>query len=216
MASGAPLAGADGVHIELLVEDRSSEAALVNLLPRIMPTATWRVHPFRGKSDLLGHLMQRLRGYRPWMPGDWRIVVLVDEDRRGCVELKAGLEAIAREAGFTTRSVAGEGGRFEVLNRLAIEELEAWFLGDVDALVSAYPGVPPTLARRESFRDPDAVRGGTWEALERVLQRAGYHHSGLPKVEAARRISTRMDPDRNRSRSFAHFRDGLRSLLQQG
>jgi hypothetical protein len=78
------------------VEDRSAEAALSNLLPGLLPGATWRVHPFRGRSDLLGHLPQRLRGYRSWMPDDWRIVVLVDEDRRGCVELRARLDGIAR------------------------------------------------------------------------------------------------------------------------
>ena len=201
------------MHVELLVEERSAEAALANLLPRILPPATtWRIHPFRGKSDLLGHLPQRLRGYRSWIPAAWRIVVLVDEDRQGCIELKGKLDGMAQEAGLTTRSTAGEGGRFEVLDRLAIEELEAWFFGDVEALVAAYPGVPATLAERASFRDPDAIRGGTWEALERVLRRAGYHRTGLPKVEAARRISAGMDPDRNRSGSFGHFRDGLRAL----
>lgn len=50
---------------------------------------------------------------------------------------------------------------FQVLNRLAIEELEAWFFGDVAALHSAYPRVPSTLGRRSRYRDPDAIRGGT-------------------------------------------------------
>ncbi len=113
------------MHIELLVEDRSTEVALANLLPRILPAATWRIHPFRGRSDLLGHLPQRLKGYRSWMPSDWRLVVLIDEDRRGCVELKARLEDIARVSDFTTKSMAAGGGEFNVLNRLAIEELEA-------------------------------------------------------------------------------------------
>jgi hypothetical protein len=57
---------------------------------------------------------------------------------------------------------------------LAIEELEAWFFGDMDAVRALYPRVPETLEQRAGFRDPDAIRGGTWEALERILQRAGY------------------------------------------
>jgi len=96
-----------------------------------------------------------------------------------------------------------------VLNRIAIEELEAWFFGDVEAVCTAYPGVPATLANRAPYRDPDAVAGGTWEALGRVLKQAGHHGSGLRKGEAARAIAEHMDPARNRSRSFGHFRDGL-------
>jgi len=60
-----------------------------------------------------------------------------------------------------------------VVNRIAIEELEAWYFGDVEAICDAYPGVPRTLAQRNGMREPDEIRGGTWEALERVVQRAG-------------------------------------------
>jgi len=97
-----------------------------------------------------------------------------------------------------------------------VEELEAWFFGDVSALIAAYPGVPATLAHRARFRDPDAISGGTWESLERVLQRAGHHTGGLEKLRAAREIAKHMDPERNRSRSFCGFRDRLRELVRQG
>ena len=93
-----------------------------------------------------------------------------------------------------------------------MEELEAWFFGDVEALVAAYPRVPRTLERWKDYRDPDAIRGGTWEALGRVLQRAGYFPGGLAKKAAARTIATHMNPERNRSRSFRLFLDTLREL----
>ena len=102
---------------------------------------------------------------------------------------------------------------FQILNRLAIEELEAWFFGDIEALVQAYPRVSPTLNRRRGYRDPDAIKGGTWEALERVLKRAGYFPSGMPKIAVARTVSTFMNPDHNSSRSFQVFRDGIRGIL---
>ncbi len=57
------------------------------------------------------------------------------------------------------------------------------------------------------------MAGGTWESLERVLQKAGYHAGGLSKLKAAREISIHMDPVRNRSRSFQVFRDGLLKLV---
>jgi hypothetical protein len=95
-------------------------------------------------------------------------------------------------------------------------------------MCAAYPGIPKTLHHRQGYRDPDSIKGGTWEALERILKRAGYYAGGLlrrrvttpagyyagglPKIEAARQISACMDPERNRSRSFLVFRQALRHV----
>jgi len=202
------------MHIEFLVEELSAEAALRDLAPRaIGPDHTFRVHAHQGKHDLLAKLPGRLTGYGHWLPRDWRIVVLIDEDREDCRVQKRRLEATARAAGFFTKTSPNARGAFRVLNRLAIEELEAWFFGDVAALAAAYPGIPSTLGGRARFRDPDAIAGGTWEALERELQRAGYYPGGLAKIEAAGRIAAHMDLDRNRSRSFQVFLRGLRELV---
>jgi len=200
------------MHVEFLVEEPSAEAALANVVPRIVGTdATFKIHPHNGKRDLLAKLPDRLAGYAPWLPQDWRIVVLIDEDRQACRDLKQELERAARRAGLVTWS-ANKSPLARVLNRLAVEELEAWFFGDVDALRSAFPRVSPSLANRAAFRDPDAIRGGTWEALERVLKRVGYYPGGLLKTDASRRISEHMIPERNRSRSFVVFRDALRQM----
>ena len=100
-----------------------------------------------------------------------------------------------------------------MLNRIAVEELEAWFFGDVQAIHQAYEKIPITLARKSAYRDPDAIKGGTWEAMERELQKAGYFKGGLAKIKAARAISANMEPSRNRSRSFQVFRQGLLSII---
>ncbi len=201
------------MHIEFLVEEPSAEAALRELLPRLLPNVTFRVHPYGGKQALLARLPSRLRGYRAWLPQDWRVVVLLDaDDPPACRELKRQVEQMAIQAGLRPKGRGAEHEDFKVLVRLAIEELEAWFFGDPAALRAAYPRVPKTLERRARYRDPDAIRGGTWEALERELQRAGYHKAGLPKIAAARRIAHHMNPDQNRSRSFQVFRDGIRSM----
>lgn len=201
------------MHLELLVEELSVEAALNGFLPRVISETSFRIHAYRGKDDLLNKLPARLQGYRAWLPSDWRIVVLIDEDRQDCRELKAALERIALNARFVTTASAKTGKGFQIANRLAIEELEAWFFGDVEALVQAYPKVPATLGKKAKYRDPDAIGGGgTWETLERVLQKAGYYRGGLPKIEVARTIAPFMDPDRNRSRSFQVFRDTLRRI----
>jgi hypothetical protein len=200
------------MHIELLLEEPSAEAFFAEFLPKIVPEGTtWKLIPFQGKADLLNNLEKRLKGYASWIPDDWRIIVLVDEDREDCVKLKLKMEAAAKAAKLVTKSRAGN-GRFNVLNRIAVEELEAWFLGDVEGLCAAYPGVPASLGNREKFRDPDALAGGTWEALERVLQRAGHFRGGLGKIELARTMGRHLEPERNRSRSFRTFVEGMMAL----
>ena len=201
-------------HFEILVEEPSAEAALDIVLPRLLGNgATYKLHPFEGKSDLLGKLEARLKGYAKWRPPNSCIVVLIDRDHEDCKKLKKRLDSSAAKAGLRTRSNPGSKGEFVVLNRILIEELEAWFFGDVGALVAAYPGVPTTLASKAKFRDPDSIKGGTWETLERVLQHAGHHLGGLAKIQAARDIAAHMDPTRNRSKSFQVFRDAITASI---
>lgn len=201
------------MHLEILVEEPSMEAALKNLLPKMLPVETTsRLLSFQGKQNLLRELPLRLRGYAAWITADYRIVVLIDEDRQNCLELKEQLETAAHEAGLSTKTNAG-GARFQVLNRIAVEELEAWFLGDLAALRQAYPRLPASLATAPRFHNSDAIAGGTWEELERIFQRAGYFKGGYPKIEAARAISSQMEPERNRSHSFQIFRAGLMALF---
>ena len=196
-------------HLILLVEEPSMEAFLRALLPRLLPNdRSFEVHPFQGKADLLGKLQARLRGYAQWLPQDWRIVVVVDRDDDDCEELKERLETMAANARLVTRSRART-RRWQLVNRIAIEELEAWYFGDWLAVRSAYPRVSPNVPNQAGYRDSDAIRGGTWEAFERVLQRHGYFKTGLQKVETARTIGGLLDPARSRSRSFAMFRDAI-------
>lgn len=202
------------MYIDILVEEPSMEAALQNILPKILPAqAGYRIITFQGKRDLLQQLPARMRGYAAWLSDDYRLVVLVDEDRQDCRQLKAQLEQAALSAGLSTKTSGGQ-GRFQVLNRIVIEELEAWFIGDINALRAVYPKIPAQFGQSGKFQDPDAVPGGTWEALESLLQKYGYHRGGYPKVQAARQISARMEPQNNRSKSFQVFRDGLLSLFQ--
>lgn len=202
------------MHFEVLLEEESTRAAMDNLLPKmIRDEDSFNIHPFNGKKDLLGKLPGRLRAYKKWIPRDYRIVVLIDRDRDDCMVLKRQMETIAIEAGLSTKSSSPNDDTFQVLNRIAIEELEAWFLGDVEALAAAYPGVPLTLGAKERYRDPDAVVNA-WEALERVLQQAGYP-GPLQKIKSASEISKGMVPDRNRSASFQSFYTGVLACIRQ-
>jgi len=189
------------------------EAFLRALLPRLLPSGrSFEVHPFQGKTDLLEKLQARLCGYAQWLPKEWRIVVVVDRDDDDCENLKERLETIAANAKLMTRSRAGQ-RRWQLINRIAVEELEAWYFGDWPAVCSAYPRVSPGIPNKARYRNSDAIRGGTWEAFERVLRQHGYFKPGLPKVQVARSIGALLDPARSRSRSFAMFRDAIAEAM---
>lgn len=167
-------------HLEVLVEEPSMEAAIGVLLPKILPSIEVRVHPHQGKHDLLDKLPARLKGYSSWILETWRIVIIVDRDDQDCEQLKRELEAYAADAGLATRSTA-PAGPWVVVNRLAIEELEAWYFGDWEAVRAAFPRVPATIPARAGYRDPDRIQGGTCQAFERILQQAGYLSAGFAR-----------------------------------
>jgi hypothetical protein len=209
--------------LEILVEELSAEAVLRIVVPRIIGDAGLTVdrnlfinyHRFSGKQALLRKLPERLKGYSKYPDElDVRVLVLVDRDDHDCLDLKTNMEGIAISADLTTRTSTG-GNRFSVCNRIVVEELEAWYIGDPKAVVEAYPRVPMTFAQRAVFRNPDAIAGGTWEALERLLQSHGYHTGGLAKVALADAVAPYMDPVRNRSPSFRAFASGLSGLVSQ-
>ena len=152
------------------------EAFLQASLPRLLPLeTTFRVQVFGGKRDLLAKLESRLRGYARWLPDDYRIVVAVDRDNEECLALKERLEEAAHRAGLLTRTRAAA-RPWQVVNRVAIEELEAWYFGDWEAVRVAYPRVSATIPNKAAYRIPDAIAGGTWEAFERIPEAARIFH----------------------------------------
>jgi len=198
--------------LEVLVEEPSAQEALHYLLPRIIGNRVgFKVINMRNKSRLLRDLPARLRAYRKRMDKgeDFRIVVLVDRDQDECEQLKRELERMAREAKLPTKARPDKDGRFLVVNRIVVEELESWFIGDTAALRLAFPSLPNQFPG--NFRQPD--NGGTWERLHRFLKKHGIYRGTYPKIEAARKIAPHVDPARNCSPSFRQFCDGVEALL---
>lgn len=199
------------MHIEFLLEEPSAEAALNMMLPKLLPpSVTWSCHPHRGKTDLFQRLPGRLKTYARQFPHqpELRVVILMDADT-DCRRRKAELEKVVAEEGLLTKATAA-GQSFRIITRLAVQELEAWFLGDRAAIQAAYPRVRP-----QHFsglpHDPDTV-ADTWETLWRVLQQGKYYPTGKAKVEWAETIAPHLEPEQNTSASFQYFRRGLGML----
>jgi hypothetical protein len=213
------------VHIEILVEDSSGEKLLQLLLPQIIGDQgnphTWRLHSYKGigripaglistadpsKRILLDQLPKLLRGYSE-TPGIDAIVVVLDADKRNCVDFLIELKGVANTC--RVKPVT--------LFRLAIEEMESWYLGDRNAILQAYPKVKQDVLNRYV---QDEVCG-TWELLADALYRGGsaavknvgWPLSGQLKHEWAANIGPNMAIDQNLSPSFRKLRDGLCKLI---
>ena len=184
------------------------EAFLQEVLSRTVTGCTFNIHTFQGRPDLIKKIQGRLHGYAKWVTPGCRIVILVDRDSDDCHDLKRRLEDMAASAGLISRSRSADRS-WKVVNRVVIEELEAWYFGDWQAVCCAYPNVPKTIPNQARYRSPDAISEGTWEAFQRILQRHGYFKTGLRKVEAARAIGAHINPSRNRSRSFLTFYNAI-------
>lgn len=215
------------MHIEILVEDSSGEKLLEAVLPKLLGEQdnphSWRVHAYKGigripknlnagadpvKRILLDQLPRLLQGYGR-TPGIDAVVVVLDTDKRNCVDFLAELKALA----------AGCNPAPNTLFRLAIEEVEAWYLGDRQALASAYPRAKADVLNR--YVQDSAC--DTWELLadavypggSAAIKRAGWPLPGQVKHEWAEKLGPLLDPDRNTSPSFGKLRDGLRSLVAE-
>ena len=203
-------------EIQIHVEEPSMEAFKQALLPRMLTSAVaWKIIDYGSKQQLLARLPQRLLGYAQYDAAYRpKLMVLVDRDDDDCAALKAQLETACEAALLRTKGRPADSGDFDVVNRIVVEELEAWFFGDPEALQEVWPGTRRSLGKA-AYRDPDAVRGGTHEALLRVLKSAGHLRDAdrLPKIEIARIMGHVLNVQRSRSSSFQHFQTGLDALL---
>ena len=173
------------------------DATLRNLLPSLFPefreNEHWLIINHQGKSDLERSYPRKMREWRE--PGV-RFIILRDNDGSDCVALKQKLVSLVPAHSP------------EYLVRMVCQELEGWLLGDMAAVVAAYPGA----AKHKSFKklsktDPDILT----KASELM-----WHLTGTKaKVGRAGLIAQHMRPVGNRSASFHAFVSGLSRFVAE-
>ena len=215
------------MHFEILVEDVSGKAALEILVPKIVDqTNTYRIHSYKGvgripkdlksssdpqKRILLNRLPSIIAGYgstfQSYPPGyNAALVVICDLDKRCLSEFRRELLNCLNKC--NVRPIC--------YFCIAVEEGEAWLLGDIDAVKFAYPNAKDSVLK--SYANDSIC--GTWEILAdavfpqgaQALKRLGWQRIGKEKSVWASEICPNMDVDINRSPSFCYFRDKLRNL----
>lgn len=223
------------MHIEFLIEDASGKKMLEVLLPKIYGSredVTWDIHSYKGvgkipqkgtcKADpdvirqraLLDNLPRLLAGYgHTWVAthvqDQYAVVVVCDLDDRDQKKFLSELNALLAKCREkpTTRFC------------LAIEEGEAWLLGDISAVKTAYPKCKAQVLSK--YRQDTIC--GTWEKLadavypggSAALSKQGYQVVGEEKCKWAERITPLLTVAKNRSPSFQSFRKSVEDLVRQ-
>ena len=219
----------DRMHFEILVEDQSGKKALDILVPKIIGNDhTFNVHPYKGigripknlgangdagKRILLDQLPRLLRGYGNTFanyPADYSaaVILVCDLDDK-C------LKAFRQEL-FNVLN--GCNPQPETRFCVAIEEGEAWFLGDIAAVKAAYPRAKDALL---SAYVNDSICG-TWEHLadavynggSTALSSKGWQAVGAEKSQWSDKISPHMNAEINASPSFNYFRQTMLKLAE--
>ncbi len=211
------------MHLEFLIEDLSGAILLELLLPQLIPSAnhSFRVHSYRGigripkglhptsnasRRILLDQLPRILSGYVS-VPSIDAVAVVMDLDDRPLAAFQRELNALASRCGASHISIFC----------IAIEEIEAWLLGDWEAIKRAYPQAKEKVS---AAYVQDSICS-TWEVLadaihkggSRVLSSQPYKVIGTAKCEWATRIGPHLDQNRNNSPSFQNFRHRILSRL---
>ncbi len=163
---------------------------LDQLLPRILPQGIeYQTIPHHGKSDLERSIPRKLRAWNE--PGDIRFVIVHDQDNADCVVLKEQLMRICD----------GYGKR--VLVRIACQELEAWYFGDMQALARAYGNKKiAAYSGKSKYRVPDKIPKPKDDLYALIPEHQ--------QLSGALRIAPHMDIDHNTSASFNAFVQGIR------
>ncbi len=218
------------MHLEILVEDQSGKRMLDILVPKIIGAQhSFKVHAYKGighipknltsTSDprnrlLLNNLPELLRAhgktFADYSANNYpaAVIVVCDLDDKCLKTFRQELLTVLNACKPKPET------RFCI----AIEEGEAWLLGDIPAVKAAYPNARDDILR--SYKN-DTIRG-TWELLADAvstggasgLKNKGWQVVGTEKSVWSEKITPHMNVDKNDSPSFRHFREKVRGLAQ--
>ena len=188
------------MQVEILVEEPSMEFFLRGVLPSLLPEGisldeNCFIRAHEGKQHLQREIPPKVRAYQHYsIP--IKVIIIQDQDSSDCKELKQKITAMVNE-----------NSTLPFIVRIACRELEAWYLGDMDALEKTYPHFKAEKHRNKAkFRNPDTCNAS--DELRKIIP-------NFQKSTAARGMPLYMDFSENRSTSFQHLVKGLNSFLSQ-
>ena len=220
------------MYFQFLTEDKSTEVfveQIMNKLKAAYPEKelSYNIKSFRG----IGHLKMRgnvqqqktgklLNDLLPIMRGMGKallqvehaaIIVILDNDKNDKIAFRNELSQMA------VSNMVLIDHEFCI----AVKEMEAWLLGDIKAIETAYPN-----ARKSAWKEyeQDGICD-TWEVLANAVYPGGltrlrkkaagaYQQIGLAKCEWARLIGAQMSLTENASPSYRFFVESLAKRIE--
>ena len=214
------------MYIQFMVEDQSGGKLIETLIEKYKnetPSLTieYDIKFYKGlgnfnkgkdpiaiKSEqLLSDLPKRIRAFNVSLRDkkNSSLFIIIDNDRREPGDFRRKLEESIDNKVILDHVFC-----------IAVEEIEAWLLGDVSAIVSAYLSMKDRINTKHSQYKQDEIRSdGTWEFLFDLLrppkkgaikkEKLSFVELGKYKFDWAGAIGLHMNIRRNASPSFKHF-----------
>lgn len=216
------------MHFDILVEDFSGKEALNVLVPKIKADKdTFTVKSYKGvgrlpknlkaskggsgEGVLLNNLPKLIQGYGKTYkgyPDEYKVALIIvcDLDNKCLKEFRTKLDTLLNSCNIKPET------RFCI----AVQEIEAWYLGDLEVVKAAY-GSAKVAGLSAKY---DESNHGTWEQLADIIFKGGaavlsaksWSEIGEEKSKWARNICPHLDIAKNTSPSFIYFRDTLLEL----
>ena len=182
------------MKIVFLVEELSMKYLLEGILPQIIPGGIeFKVVPHQGKQDLQKSIPIKLRS---WNEPGVKFVIVHDKDSWDCRELKQELIRLCNQA-----------GRPDTLVRIACNELESWYFGDLEAVGQAFDKDISAFSEKSKYRVPDDIENPKSE-IKKIVK-------GLQQISGAKAIANCMNIGRNTSHSFKVFIEGVLRISEE-
>lgn len=221
------------MYFQFLIEDRSTEILVHHIMKKIQRLypdkeilydskafagighlrTTGNVMERKG-GNLLNNLQMYLKAFDKTlrnMGNQAAIIVVLDNDQREPEEFRRQLEQVAINSLLLTHYIYA----------IAVKEMEAWLLGDEEAIWQAYPN-----ARRGYLKEyqQDTICD-TWQVLANMLYSDGLKHLqkkagskyteiGKMKCEWADKIGEFLNVKQNKSPSFQYFITELEKQIE--
>lgn len=161
----------------------------------------FKIFDFRGKDDLKNKIENRIKAYKSEGNLIYKHFVVIDRDNEDCAELNELLVKKCASAGFEVRNC---GSSWQAATCIVIEELEAWYFGDWDAVKTCYGRVSSTISRKPRFKKPDRIEKPS-QRLEEIFKHSRIKDK-FRKTRIAENVGRAYNADRSTSPSFKHFR----------
>ncbi len=206
-------------YFAIYTEDESGYYLIQELMKKVKvesPGIMYDCYSYRGKTDLLKRLPSLFKGMDKALISSYgkensALCIVIDSDNETPETLRNKLQTEADRHHLNC----------DYIFSLAVEEMEAWLMGDRTAIKKAYPKASEKILNQ--YRQ-DSI-SGTWETLADAIYPGGYtklikdckasdaaeyRYVGSLKTEWAKKIGPYMNLDSNLSPSFNRFISAIR------